>query len=99
MSRERLKEDTVITQTIEVSDLRTPEEQIYSETQRIVNEAWEPYLNVAGQESGAELINTLELDALDDEDRDCMAQMVEEYVIGTLSKWGGTSTRPRLPTN
>lgn len=87
MSRDRLKEDIVIRGTIEVSDLQTPEEQLYAETQRIVNEAWEPYLDVAAQQSGDELINLLELDALDDEDRDGMAQMVEEYVIETLNAW------------
>lgn len=88
MSRERVAgQDFVIIQAFEASSLETPEELLAAETQRIVDDAWQLYLDVAEREPDADIVSLLEMNPNDDEDRDGMAGIVEEFVTETVEAW------------
>ena len=87
MTRERVGQDSVIVQRAENRDSRTPEEKLAAETNRIVDETWGLYLDVAQHEPNADMPGLLALNIFDEEDRECMAELVEEAVSETIYAW------------
>lgn len=94
MSRERVGQDFVIVQRSENQGLQTPEEQLDAEIKRIVDETWDLYLDVAEHEPDIDMPSLLTLNTFDDEDRESMAEIVEETVSETIYTWVDNPSQP-----
>lgn len=98
MSYERPGQDFVIARAPEAQHKPTPNEMLAAETQRIVDETWQLYLDIAEREPDIDMMSLLELDPDNENDRDGMAEIVEERISDAIYAWVDDENQSPAPS-